>query len=147
MIAVDATIISANARNKPTPILPLRVTLRPSLSIDQGSIIGPVLLHELTFCALRSSSFWRRLATPLGTDEAVGVWRVTPSSLHSSLTLVSRFAIAADLSNFARDTVIVFNGCYIRCVYANLTRQRAHELMAGRPLSFRCYRVVDLSGT
>jgi hypothetical protein len=36
---------------------PEGITLRPSLSIDHGSIIGPVLLHELTFCALRSSSF------------------------------------------------------------------------------------------
>jgi hypothetical protein len=34
-----------------------RVSLRPSLSIDQGSIVGPVLPHELTFCALRLSSF------------------------------------------------------------------------------------------
>src|SRR6266481_2766534 len=34
-----------------------RVTLRPSLSIYQGSIVGPVLPHELTFYAVRLSKF------------------------------------------------------------------------------------------
>jgi hypothetical protein len=50
----------------------LRVTLRPILSIDQGSIVGPVLLHELTFCALRSSSFVASARNScLGIDEAL----------------------------------------------------------------------------
>jgi hypothetical protein len=33
------------------------VTLRPNLSIYQGSIVGPVLPHELTFYAVRLSKF------------------------------------------------------------------------------------------
>jgi len=42
--------------------------LRPSLSIYQGSSVGPVLPHELTFYAVRLSKF---VKFPLGTDEAV----------------------------------------------------------------------------
>ena len=44
--------------------------MRPSLSIYQGSIVGPVLLYELTLYAVRLSKFVCR-QFPLGTDKAV----------------------------------------------------------------------------
>jgi hypothetical protein len=50
--------------------VPVWVTLRPTQTMDQGSIVGLLLPHKLTALEFEQLSC-RRHATPLGIDEAV----------------------------------------------------------------------------
>jgi hypothetical protein len=54
---------------------PDRVTLRPNLSVEQGSIVGLLLIHKLTGCALACAALCRRTQLlPWGRRSGRGSW-------------------------------------------------------------------------